>query len=222
MLGLIDYEAAIHLWKIDKFDFPVCISAYMGVILGTIEIGLVIAVAISVLRVLLFVARPRTFVQGNIPNSGVYRNVITRWIDEEEDRTKATGKTNLQYVIMDMTAVGNIDTSGISMLEEVKKIVDRRGLQLVLVNPGSEVMKKLNKAKFLDEIDSSFIPPLIYAMMGSSRDLAVGTMAVGSLLMASMLGREVNPNENPKLFLHLAFTATFFAGVLQASLGLFS
>jgi len=69
--------------------------------------------------------------------------------------------------------------------------------------------------------DSSFIPPLIYAMMGSSRDLAVGTVAVGSLLMASMLGRVVNFNENPNLFLHLAFTATFFAGVLQASLGLF-
>lgn len=57
--------------------------------------------------------------------------------------------------------------------------------------------------------------------MGSSRDLAVGTVAVGSLLMASMLGREVNPIENPKLFLHLAFTATFFAGALQLSLGLF-
>lgn len=32
-------------------------------------------VLISVLRVLLFVARPRTFVLGNIPNSVVYRNV---------------------------------------------------------------------------------------------------------------------------------------------------
>ena len=32
-------------------------------------------VAISVLRVLLFVARPRTLVQGNIPNSKLYRNV---------------------------------------------------------------------------------------------------------------------------------------------------
>ncbi|CAL8170891.1 unnamed protein product [Prunus armeniaca] len=28
-----------------------------------------------VIRVLLFVARPRTFVQGNLPNSMVYRNV---------------------------------------------------------------------------------------------------------------------------------------------------
>lgn len=56
-------------------------------------------------------------------------------------------------------------------------------------------------------------------MMGSSRDLAVGTVAVGSLLMASMLGQDVNANENPTLYLHLAFTATFFAGVFQASLG---
>ncbi|KAH0978364.1 hypothetical protein GBA52_028083 [Prunus armeniaca] len=66
---------------------------------------------------------------------------------------------------------------------------------------------------------SSFIPPLVYAMMGSSRDLAVGTVAVASLLIASMLGAEVNAMENPTLYLHLAFTATFFAGVFQASLG---
>ncbi|XLU18148.1 hypothetical protein S245_054214, partial [Arachis hypogaea] len=51
---------------------------------------------------------------------------------------------------------------------------------------------------------SSFIPPLIYAMMGSSRDLAVGTVAVGSLLMASMLGKEVNYIHNPQLYLHLS------------------
>lgn len=57
-------------------------------------------------------------------------------------------------------------------------------------------------------------------MMGSSRDLAVGTVAVASLLIGSMLGDEVNATENPALYLHLAFTATFFAGLLQASLGL--
>ncbi|KAK7396386.1 hypothetical protein VNO78_17357 [Psophocarpus tetragonolobus] len=189
MLGVIDYQAAIHLWKIDKFDFLVCFSAYVGVVFGSVEIGLVMAVVVSVLRLLLFIARPRTFLLGNIPNSAVYRSVeqypnanripgvlileidapiyfanasylrerITRWIDEEEDRIKATGQTSLQYVIMDMTAVGNIDTSGISMLEECKKTVDRRGLQLVLVNPGSEVMKKLNKSKFLDELGHKWV-----------------------------------------------------------------
>lgn len=32
-------------------------------------------VGISMLRVILFVARPRTFVLGNIPNSVIYRSV---------------------------------------------------------------------------------------------------------------------------------------------------
>lgn len=44
MLGLIDYEAAKHLWKVDKFDFVVCMSAYVGVVFGSVEIGLVLAV----------------------------------------------------------------------------------------------------------------------------------------------------------------------------------
>ena len=49
MLGLVDYEAAIHLWKLDKFDFFVCLSAYLGVVFGTIEIGLILSVRISIL-----------------------------------------------------------------------------------------------------------------------------------------------------------------------------
>lgn len=52
MLGLIDYQAAIHLWKIDKFDFVVCMSAYIGVVFGSVEIGLVIAVCFSELLTL--------------------------------------------------------------------------------------------------------------------------------------------------------------------------
>lgn len=70
-------------------------------------------------------------------------------------------------------------------------------------------------------LDSSFVPPLVYAVMGSSRDLAVGTVAVGSLLTGSMLGDVVNANDDPKLYLHLAFTATLFAGLFEAALGIF-
>ncbi|KAJ4727424.1 sulfate transporter 3 1 [Melia azedarach] len=189
MLGLIDYDAAIHLFKVDKFDFIVCMGAYVGVVFGNIEIGLLIAMSISILRVLLFVARPRTVVLGNIPNSKIYRNVdqyphannvpgilileidapiyfanasylrerIGRWVDDEEDRLKSSGESSLQYVILEMSAVGNIDTSGISMLEEVKKILDRRALKLVLANPGAEVMKKLDKAKFIENIGQEWI-----------------------------------------------------------------
>ncbi|PIN24779.1 Sulfate/bicarbonate/oxalate exchanger SAT-1 and related transporters (SLC26 family) [Handroanthus impetiginosus] len=189
MLGLIDYETAIHLWHVDKFDFVVCMSAYIGVVFANIEVGLVLAIGLSILRVLLFVARPKTLILGNIPDSVVYRSVdqykntnnvpgvlileidapiyfansnylrerISRWIDDEEDKIKSSGEIGLQYVILDMSAVGNIDTSGISMLEEVMKIIERRGLKLALANPGAEVMKKLNKSKFLEKIGQEWI-----------------------------------------------------------------
>ncbi|XP_020258989.1 sulfate transporter 3.1-like isoform X2 [Asparagus officinalis] len=191
MVRLIDYEAAIHLWHIDKIDFFVCIGAYFGVVFGSVEIGLVIAVAISILRVLLFVARPRTSVLGNIPNSAVYRRMdqypiaqsvskvfilqidapifftnasylkerISRYIDEEEESmVRAKGeKISLNYVILDMSAVTSIDASGINMLEDLRKSVERRGLQLVLANPGSEVMRKLDKSKVLEMIGREMI-----------------------------------------------------------------
>ncbi|KAH9617572.1 hypothetical protein KSS87_004315 [Heliosperma pusillum] len=66
---------------------------------------------------------------------------------------------------------------------------------------------------------SSFVPPLIYAFMGSSRDIAIGPVAVISLLLGTLLGAELDPDENPTEYLHLAFTATFFAGITQAALG---
>ncbi|KAE8732860.1 High affinity sulfate transporter 1 [Hibiscus syriacus] len=68
---------------------------------------------------------------------------------------------------------------------------------------------------------SSFVPPLIYAFMGSSRDIAIGPVAVVSLLLGTLLQNEIDPSKNPLDYRRLAFTATFFAGVTQATLGFF-
>ncbi|XP_022766376.1 sulfate transporter 1.3-like [Durio zibethinus] len=66
---------------------------------------------------------------------------------------------------------------------------------------------------------SSFIPPLVYAFMGSSRDIAIGPVAVVSLLLGTMLSSEIDPSKNAVEYRRLAFTATFFAGITQATLG---
>ncbi|XP_073153789.1 sulfate transporter 3.1-like [Henckelia pumila] len=189
MMGLIDYKAAIHLWRVDKFDFIVCLSAFTGVVFGSVLTGLITAVAISILRILLFVARPRTSVIGRLPNSMIYRSIeqypkanvvsgililqinapiyfantsylrerILRWIDEKEDEQKHSENNNLDFVILDMSSVGSIDTSGISMLQEIKNLFDKRYIKLVLANPGGEVMKMLDKSKFIDTIGRDWI-----------------------------------------------------------------
>lgn len=68
---------------------------------------------------------------------------------------------------------------------------------------------------------SSFVPPLIYACMGSSRDIAIGPVAVVSLLLGTLLQNEIDPVANEEDYRKLAFTATFFAGITQVTLGFF-
>ena len=41
---LIDINEAFKIWKVDKMDFLACIGAFFGVLFGSVEIGLFVAV----------------------------------------------------------------------------------------------------------------------------------------------------------------------------------
>ncbi|CAA2980754.1 probable sulfate transporter [Olea europaea subsp. europaea] len=162
VIGLIDYQAAIRLWKVDKLDFLACISSFLGVLFISVPLGLAIAVGVSVLKVLLHVTRPNTVVLGNIPGTQIYQNLsryketvrvpsffilaiespmyfansmylqerILRWIREEEQWIETNNDSNMKCIILDMTAVTAIDTSGIDTISELRKMLEKRSLKV--------------------------------------------------------------------------------------------
>ncbi|XP_062027200.1 sulfate transporter 1.3-like [Rosa rugosa] len=176
VINLIDFQAAILIWKIDKFDFVACMGAFFGVIFVSVEIGLLIAVSISFAKILLQVTRPRTALLGKIPSTTVYRNIqqypeatkvpgvmivrvdsaiyfsnsnyikerILRWLADEEEQLKAAYLPNIEFLIVEMSPVTDIDTSGIHALEELHRSLQKRDIQLVLANPGPVVINKLH------------------------------------------------------------------------------
>ncbi|KAK1551350.1 hypothetical protein Q3G72_034296 [Acer saccharum] len=182
VIGLIDYRGAIHLWKLDKLDFLVFLCSFVGVLFFSVQLGLGIAVGVSVLKIILHVTRPNTTVLGNIPGTQIYRSIncyenalrepcflilsiespilfanstylqerVLRWVREEEERIQENDESALKCVILDMTAVTAIDTSGIDAIFELRKRLERRSLHLVLVNLGGTVMEKLHRSKLLD------------------------------------------------------------------------
>ncbi|GMI82061.1 sulfate transporter 3;4, SULTR-like P Distribution Transporter [Hibiscus trionum] len=189
VIGLIDYQGAYKLWKVDKLDFLACISSFFGVLFISVPLGLAIAVGVSVFKILLHVTRPNTVVLGNIPRTQIYQNLhryreasrvpsflilaiespiyfanttylqerMLRWIREEEDWIKENHESTLKCIIIDMTAVTAIDTSGIDMLCELRKILLERKLQLVLVNPVGNAMEKLHNSKTLESFGTSSV-----------------------------------------------------------------
>jgi len=44
MFGLIKYEEAHHLLKVDKFDFVICMAAFLGVSFVSMDVGLMLSV----------------------------------------------------------------------------------------------------------------------------------------------------------------------------------
>ncbi|KAG8367407.1 hypothetical protein BUALT_Bualt16G0068700 [Buddleja alternifolia] len=75
MLGLIKYKKYYHLYKTDKFDFIICMSAFVGVSFISMDMGLMISIGLALVRALLYMARPATCRLGNIPDSNLFRDM---------------------------------------------------------------------------------------------------------------------------------------------------
>ncbi|KAF7819838.1 putative sulfate transporter 3.5 [Senna tora] len=172
MIGLFDYEKMIHLFKVDKFDFLICMACFFGVAFISMDIGLLLA--------LLYVARPATCKLGKLPDSGLYRDVeqyptassrvhgvlvvqlgsplyfanavyvkqrIMRYIRSEEAYGDA-----IEQVILDLSGVTSIDTTGIEGLLETRRALETNDIPLSFVNPRLAVMEKLILSKFVEKL----------------------------------------------------------------------
>lgn len=71
---------------------------------------------------------------------------------------------------------------------------------------------------FLCNSDSGFVPIFVYTIFGSSRQLAIGPVALTSLLVSNVLGNIVDSSE--QLYTDLAILLALMVGVLECIMGL--
>ncbi|KAL5128648.1 Low affinity sulfate transporter 3 [Glycine soja] len=195
--GLIDLSEACYIWKVDKLDFLACIGAFLGVLFATVEIGLLVAVIISFAKILIQSIRPGIEVLGRVPRTEAFCDVtqypmaistpgiiVIRissgslcfananfWVSQDEDDLKETTKGRVQAVILDMTNLMNVDTSGILALEELHKRLLSRGVELAMVNPRWLVIHKLKLAHFVDKIGKEWV----FLTVGEAVDACLAT-----------------------------------------------
>ncbi|KAJ0987376.1 hypothetical protein J5N97_005732 [Dioscorea zingiberensis] len=187
--GLIDFREAYNIWEVDKMDFLASAGAFFGVLFGSVEIGLSVAVIISFSRIILNSIWPRIEILGRIQGTDIFCSIrqypvanrtpgllITRinscflcfinanfikerilsWATEEKDALE-NAKERTRSVIIDMSNVMNIDTSGLEAIEEVHKKLASDEIQLAIVNPGWQVVHKMRKARLVDRIGRAWI-----------------------------------------------------------------
>eukprot|EP00897_Mesotaenium_endlicherianum_P001470 jgi/Mesen1/1350/ME000013S00843 len=75
VMGLVDFGEACFLWRVDKKDFLLWMAAFLGTLLAGIEVGVLIAVSMSLAFVIHESANPHMAVLGRLPGTTVYRNI---------------------------------------------------------------------------------------------------------------------------------------------------
>ncbi|KAE8676792.1 hypothetical protein F3Y22_tig00111582pilonHSYRG01192 [Hibiscus syriacus] len=90
-------------------------------------------------------------------NANFLRERITRLVTEYENGAEETGNDRIQILILDMTNVLNIDTSGFLALEELHTNLVSRGIKLAIVNLRWQVIRKLKLSKLVEKIEADCI-----------------------------------------------------------------
>ncbi|XP_028804965.1 probable sulfate transporter 3.5 [Neltuma alba] len=199
MIGLLDYHEMAHLFRVDKFDFLICMAGILGVAFISMDIGLAMSVGLALLRALLYVARPATCKLGRLSDSGLYRDVEqypnssnvhgvliiqigsplyyanSNYIKERilrHIRSEQASGDSVEHLILDFSGVTSIDMTGIKGLLEARRVLEKNDIQILIVNPRLEVVEKLVTSHFVDTIGrESFYLTIDDAVMATQYSL---------------------------------------------------
>ncbi|KAI3470703.1 hypothetical protein Pfo_027366 [Paulownia fortunei] len=75
VIGLVDYDEASFLWRVDKKDFLLWIITCIVTLFLGIEIGVLVGVGVSLAFVIHESANPHIAILGRLPGTTVYRNI---------------------------------------------------------------------------------------------------------------------------------------------------
>ncbi|KAL8093336.1 hypothetical protein AgCh_035279 [Apium graveolens] len=88
----------------------------------------------------------------------------------------------------------------------------------VMLVPQSMSYAKLAGLQPIYGLYSGFVPIFVYAIFGSSRQLAIGPVALVSLLVSNVLGSIVDPSDD--LYTELAILLALMVGIMECVMGL--
>eukprot|EP00586_Coscinodiscus_wailesii_P002961 CAMPEP_0172484800 /NCGR_PEP_ID=MMETSP1066-20121228/12406_1 /TAXON_ID=671091 /ORGANISM="Coscinodiscus wailesii, Strain CCMP2513" /LENGTH=670 /DNA_ID=CAMNT_0013249553 /DNA_START=242 /DNA_END=2251 /DNA_ORIENTATION=+ len=182
---VLDFKEAAYLYRVHKLDFAVWVIAFSGTLFLKVEVGLAIAVVISLSLVLYESAYPATAELGRLPGTSQYRNV-TQYPDAErypgilcvkvdapyyfanmphvrEEITKyevtgdnCEGNRAIQFVILDLSPVSHMDSSALHILEDMHRNYMDRGVRLCLANPNCKVLDIFFRSGLLKQIGDGY------------------------------------------------------------------
>jgi SulP family sulfate permease len=171
VLSLVDFSILRKTWNYAKSDFLAVVATLVATLTVGVETGLVVGVGVSLALYLYRTSRPHMAEVGLIAGTEYFRNVqrhavlvsprvLSLRVDESlyfansralEDRINSAvaNRPGLAHVVLQCSAINDIDASALESLEAIDLRLRGAGLQLHLSEVKGPVMDRLKDTKFL-------------------------------------------------------------------------
>ena len=192
VLSLVDFTILRKTWIYSKSDFGAVALTLFGTLAFGVEIGVLLGVASSLLLYLLKTATPHIAIVGQVADSEHFRNVnrhsVRTWsnllsirIDQSlyfanaralEDFITASLAHNseIEHVILQCTAINEIDASAIESLEAIIHKLDLMEVCFHLSEVKGPVMDRLKRIDFQSHLTGSIFLSHIDAIRKLAND----------------------------------------------------
>jgi SulP family sulfate permease len=174
VLSLVDFSILRRSWTYSKADFAAVLTTILLTLGLGVEAGVSAGVVLSILLHLYKSSRPHIAEVGRVPGTEHFRNilrhtvetdpaVLTLRVDESlyfanarylEDfiHARVANDTAIRHVVLQCTAINEIDLSALESLEEINRRLAEMDVKLHLSEVKGPVMDRLKRADFLDEM----------------------------------------------------------------------
>ncbi len=174
VLSLVDFGILRRTWVYSKPDFVAVAATLLATLTVGVETGLLVGVGVSLALYLWRTSRPHIATVGLVPGTEHFRNVLRHQVvvspallslrvDESlyfanarslEDRVNdaAAAQPELRHVVLQCSAVNDIDASALESLEAIDHRLRDAGIALHLSEVKGPVMDHLQRTDFLNRL----------------------------------------------------------------------
>ena len=175
VLSLVDFSILKRTWVYSKPDFAAVAATLLATLSLGVETGLVVGVVVSLALYLYRTSRPHIAMVGLVPGTEHFRNVlrhvvkvsprlVSLRVDESlyfanarslEDRVTdaVAALPALQHVVLQCSAINDIDASALESLEAIEHRLSDAGIALHLSEVKGPVMDQLQRTTFLKNLN---------------------------------------------------------------------
>jgi MFS superfamily sulfate permease-like transporter len=193
ILGLFDFRALAHMWRVSRIDFYAASIALFAVLLLGILDGILLAAAACIALLLMRVSRPRVAFLGRIPGTKIYSDLDRHPDNEplrhalvvrpeasliyvnagsvlEDIRSRLSGADvpGIRLMVCDLSSSPFIDLAGSRMLHELHAELAKRGIALRIVGARSYVRDFLRADGISDKVGGLDRAATIHDLVGEA------------------------------------------------------